>query len=62
MYYLVNINIFRSGDRDNESFHRLVKAKDKNTAYAKTKKYLLEIYMTPGNWTSYNIDVEDTII
>ena len=62
MYHLVNINIFRSGYGNNEQFYRLVEAIDKNTAYDKTKKYLLEVYMTPGNWTSYDIDVEDTII
>lgn len=60
MYHLVNVEI--SGPINKEQFYRLVEAIDKNTAYDKTKKYLLEVYMTAGYSEIYKIDILDTII
>jgi CRISPR/Cas system CMR-associated protein Cmr5 small subunit len=47
----------------NESVTWLVKAKDKNNAYDKTKKWLDESYITDKKYTpDYKIHVKDTLI
>ena len=69
MYYLVDIEIFRTNDStgsEYEKIQRLVKAEDKNTAYDLMKKYLddVDVYVSKlaGQQIRYNIDVLDTIL
>ncbi len=68
MYYLVDVEIFRTFDYPSgshcEQIQRLVKAKDKNTAWNLTKKYLDGVYVSnrTGMGIKYNICVNDTII
>lgn len=67
MYYLVDVEIFRTFDTSGaeyEKLQRLVKAKDKNTAWNLTKKYLDGVYVSnrTGMGIKYNICVNDTII
>ena len=65
MYFLVNVKINRPL-WTSEEFQRIVHAKDKNSAYDKTKSYLLNTYIStehPVNkGFTFDIKVNDTII
>jgi len=65
MYYLVDIKLSRPNWVDDE-FQRLVKAKDKNEAYDKTKQYLQNVYISWDHASNknltYHINVLDTIL
>jgi hypothetical protein len=64
MYYLVNVELIRP-NWANDTFLRLVKAKDKNDAWDKTKNYLLTSYISVNHpWNKdfyFKIEVQDTI-
>ena len=64
MYYLAEIRITRVyGNRVVEELTRLVKAKDKNEAWDKSKQYLDLVYIhDTEHLVAYTIQIHDTII
>jgi hypothetical protein len=57
MYYLADIIILRNPE---ECLTRIVKAKDKNSAYTKIDKYMREVWLLEPS-IKYKVNVHDTI-
>jgi hypothetical protein len=60
MYYLVDIHLDRPelGEYRFETLHRLVKAKDKNSACDKAKAYLNNTWLVPNHLRNIGMTVK----